>query len=129
MNVRRVSEAKSISKRLFSICSVIATFAPFRVIPAVLASSDVIPRGVAGPPPGGLLVLPPPPVGDFRHVVAVLADVLFVFDKLLAECLLEVRCPAPNCGSRSITSMTRWQRSKSFRTTMSNGVVVVPSSL
>ncbi len=32
-------------------------------------------------------------------------------------------------GTRAITSRTRWNRSASFRTTMSNGVVVVPSSL
>src|SRR5581483_2448060 len=32
-------------------------------------------------------------------------------------------------GTRSITSMTRWKRSRSFSITMSNGVVVVPSSL
>ena len=32
-------------------------------------------------------------------------------------------------GTRSITSMTRWNRSRSFSMTMSNGVVVVPSSL
>ena len=32
-------------------------------------------------------------------------------------------------GTRSITSITRWKRSRSFSMTMSNGVVVVPSSL
>ena len=32
-------------------------------------------------------------------------------------------------GTRSITSITRWKRSMSLRTTMSNGVVTVPSSL
>src|SRR5262249_13096803 len=32
-------------------------------------------------------------------------------------------------GSRAITSITRWKRSRSFSMTMSNGVVVVPSSL
>ena len=36
-------------------------------------------------------------------------------------------CPRP--GTRSITSMTRWKRSRSLSMTMSNGVVVVPSSL
>src|SRR6266581_2768392 len=35
----------------------------------------------------------------------------------------------PRPGTRSITSITRWNRSMSFITTMSNGVVVVPSSL
>ena len=37
------------------------------------------------------------------------------------------RVPSP--GTRSITSMTRWKRSRSLSMTMSNGVVVVPSSL
>ena len=32
-------------------------------------------------------------------------------------------------GTRSSTSITRWNRSRSFSITMSNGVVVVPSSL
>ena len=35
----------------------------------------------------------------------------------------------PSPGTRSMTSMTRWNRSRSFSITMSNGVVVVPSSL
>src|SRR5437764_8217719 len=34
-----------------------------------------------------------------------------------------------SCGRRSITSMTRWNRSRSLSMTMSKGVVVVPSSL
>src|SRR5690349_15083739 len=33
------------------------------------------------------------------------------------------------CGSRSMTSITRWNRSRSFSMTMSNGVVVVPSAV
>src|SRR5262249_1904843 len=32
-------------------------------------------------------------------------------------------------GTRSTTSPARWKRSRSFSTVMSNGVVVVPSSL
>ena len=35
----------------------------------------------------------------------------------------------PSAGTRSITSITRWNRSRSFSITMSNGVVVVPFSL
>ena len=35
----------------------------------------------------------------------------------------------PSHGTRSITSITRWNRSRSLSMTMSNGVVVVPSSL
>ena len=35
----------------------------------------------------------------------------------------------PREGTRSITSMTRWNLSRSFIITMSKGVVVVPSSL
>ena len=34
----------------------------------------------------------------------------------------------PSPGTRSITSIARWNRSSPFNTTMSNGVVVVPSS-
>ena len=37
-------------------------------------------------------------------------------------------CP-PSVGTRSMTSITRWKRSRSLSMTMSNGVVVVPSSL
>ena len=58
MNVRRVSEAKSISKGLFSICSVLATFAPFRVISAVLTSSVVIPGSVASRGPAAFSPCP-----------------------------------------------------------------------
>ena len=36
--------------------------------------------------------------------------------------------PAAQRGHRSMTSMTRWKRSRLFIITMSNGVVVVPSS-
>jgi hypothetical protein len=36
---------------------------------------------------------------------------------------------AASPGTRSMTSMTRWNRSRSLSITMSNGVVVVPSSL
>ena len=41
------------------------------------------------------------------------------------------RCAAraPRPGTRSITSITRWYRSRSLSITMSNGVVVVPRSL
>src|SRR5215211_4508082 len=40
-------------------------------------------------------------------------------------------CPAFDArpGTRSMTSITRWNRSRSLSMTMSNGVVVVPSSL
>src|ERR1035437_564250 len=34
----------------------------------------------------------------------------------------------PVCGRRSMVSITRWNRSISFSTVMSNGVVMVPSS-
>ena len=47
-------------------------------------------------------------------------------DHLLAEPAAAV---AAGPGTRSMTSMTRWKRSMSLSTTMSNGVVVVPSSL
>ena len=71
----------------------------------------------------------PFPAADGRHVIAMFLDVLFVFDQLVVDRLLEVGGLAPSCGKRSITSSTRWKRSRSFITTMSNGVVVVPSSL
>src|SRR4029450_2140173 len=35
----------------------------------------------------------------------------------------------PSFGTRSITSLTKWKRSRSFSTHISNGVLVVPSSL
>ena len=41
----------------------------------------------------------------------------------------EMAAPAPRPGTRSTTSITRWNRSRSLSITMSNGVVVVPSSL
>ena len=68
----------------------------------------------------------PAPVTDFRHVLAVLGNVALVLDQLIAQGLLD--CAASRVGTRSITSPARWKRSRSF-TTMSNGVVVVPSSL
>ena len=39
------------------------------------------------------------------------------------------RSRGPRLGTRAITSITKWYRSMSFIITMSNGVVVVPSSL
>ena len=62
-----------------------------RRIATVQAVGGGAPTSHAGPPPGGFLPVPPPPLGDFRHVVAVLVDVVLVFDKLFAERLLEVR--------------------------------------
>ena len=72
----------------------------------------------------------PLPVADFRHVFAVLADVLLMLDELVVKLLLQiVPLWRSICGRRSITSITRWKRSRSFSTVMSNGVVMVPSSL
>jgi hypothetical protein len=36
---------------------------------------------------------------------------------------------SPVCGRRSMVSITKWKRSKSFSTVMSKAVVIVPSSL
>ena len=55
---------------------------------------NVVPRGVANTWAAGLLLLAPPPVGDFRHVVAVLANVVLVLDQLVAQRLLEVGRPS-----------------------------------
>src|SRR5581483_6209498 len=44
------------------------------------------------------------------------------------RCRSEAACE-PSDVTRSITSITRWKRSRSLSMTMSNGVVVVPSSL
>ena len=43
--------------------------------------------------------------------------------------LTEPRRPLADPGTRSITSITRWKRSRSLRRVISNGVVTVPSSL
>src|SRR5665647_2543556 len=46
------------------------------------------------------------------------------------SCISRLISSAPcRFGTRFATSMTRWKRSRVFSTTMSNGVVVVPSSL
>ena len=58
-----------------------------------------------------------------------LGNVLLVLDKHIADRLSGIGRAGPRCGTRSITSSTRWKRSRSFSTTMSKGVLVVPSSL
>ena len=72
----------------------------------------------------------PGPVAHLGRVVAVLARVGAVaqarVDHLLAQ---RARRARRGPGTRSITSITRWKRSRSLSITMSNGVVVVPSSL
>ena len=72
----------------------------------------------------------PGPVAHVGRVVAVLARVGAVAQPLVDHrpgAGAAARAPRP--GTRSITSMTRWKRSRSLSMTMSNGVVVVPSSL
>ena len=46
-----------------------------------------------------------------------------------AVCWRSTALRSPSPGTRSMTSITRWKRSRSLSITMSNGVVVVPSSL
>ena len=59
-----------------------------------------------------------------------LARVRAVAQALVDHLLAQVRARAARGpGTRSITSITRWKRSMSLSMTMSNGVVVVPSSL
>jgi len=76
----------------------------------------------------GLLQVPFP-VPDFGQVEAVLHDVLLVRDKPFPDNLLHGSPFGASRGSRSITSWTRWNRSRSFKTVMSKVVVIVPSSL
>jgi len=71
----------------------------------------------------------PLPVPDLRQILAVLVDVLFMLDELILELLLEVDAPVAGLRRRSMVSITRWKRSRSFSTVMSKGVVIVPSSL
>ena len=52
-----------------------------------------------------------------------------VLDQLVAHFLLEVGGTRAQAGQTVDDVLTRWKRSRSFRTTMSKGVVVVPSSL
>ena len=72
----------------------------------------------------------PEPVADFRHVLPVAVDVLTVLDQLVARAVASGRRPRCRvCGRRSMASITRWKRSRSLSTVMSNAVVMVPSSL
>ena len=73
----------------------------------------------------------PFPIADFRHVLAVFADVALVCSISLSRivCVRSRQRARPELGTRSMTSITRWKRSRSFSTVMSKGVVVVPSSL
>ena len=72
----------------------------------------------------------PGPVAHVGRVVAVLARVVAVAQALVVHLLAQAGgASRRGCGTRSITSITRWKRSRSLSMTMSNGVVVVPSSL
>ena len=75
------------------------------------------------------IVVGPLPVADLGHVLAVLAGVGAVPSRSSTICWRSVAARGPSPGTRSMTSMTRWKRSRSLSITMSNGVVVVPSSL
>ena len=71
----------------------------------------------------------PRPVADVRVVLAVLAGPRPRSSRRSTISWRRCAGPPPRPGTRSITSMTRWKRSRSLSMTMSNGVVVVPSSL
>ena len=71
----------------------------------------------------------PAPVGHVGRVLAVFACVGAVAQALVHHLLAECAARSDSPGTRSITSITRWKRSRSLSITMSNGVVVVPSSL
>ena len=69
------------------------------------------------------------PVAHVGAVVAELARVGAVAQALVDHVLAQLRRPLAEPGTRSTTSITRWKRSMSLSMTMSNGVVVVPSSM
>ena len=72
----------------------------------------------------------PGEAADRGVVLAVLAGVRAGAQAGVDHVLPQVRRAASaRPGTRSITSITRWNRSRSFSITMSKGVVVVPSSL
>ena len=74
--------------------------------------------------------LRPRPVRDLGRVLALEPRVGPALEPPVDHQLAHVRRPArPSPGTRSMTSITRWNRSRSLSMTMSNGVVVVPSSL
>ena len=66
----------------------------------------------------------PRPVGDLGVVLAELAGVPAASQPCV-ELLAQQRAPLASPSTRSITSMTRWKRSRWLSVTMSNGVVVV----
>ena len=104
-----------------------------RQVRAVLAADGRRPASRAARPsrPTRAVALArPDPVAHLGHVVAVLARVArggAAARRPSAGAAPAARAPSP--GTRSMTSITRWKRSRSLSMTMSNGVVVVPSSL
>lgn len=70
----------------------------------------------------------PLPVEDFGHILTDLVDVVLVGDELVVHLLDQVRALVAQLGRCSRASLTRWKRSISFCTRISNGVVMVPSS-
>ena len=69
------------------------------------------------------------PVADVGHVLEVLDDVGVVLGEPLLAPRHEVARPGGVRRALLRASITRWYRDALLRTTMSNGVVVVPSSM
>ena len=69
------------------------------------------------------------PIPDFRQVVSVFADVLFVLDELVAEELLEMSADALPARDAVNHVPSKMKSIQVVQTVISNEVVVVPASL
>ena len=73
--------------------------------------------------------LPPLPIPNLWKVLAVSIDVLLVPDQLVFELLLQVNALLTGLRHTVDDVDDKMERSRSFSTVMSKGVVIVPSSL
>ena len=71
----------------------------------------------------------PPPVAHLGQVDAVVADVLAVLDELILHLLHEVGAAVAELRQAADRVDDEVKRSMSFKTRISKGVVMVPSSL
>ena len=115
---RRRRAARSL--RLLDPALTTSTRSPSRRAPCANPTAPRAPASATGPGPLQC---------DLGSVLAVLARVGARSRRLSAICWRTWPARAASPGTRSITSITRWKRSRSLSITMSNGVVVVPSSL